>query len=261
MRDLVIVATNRNDNVTPIETIDAIKKAGFKNVFIQWYHKDWEISKEEQLEYINKQGLNVAFAHLCYDRINCLWDEGPQGDELVNIYKNDIKDLSEKNISMVIMHLTNGFEAPAYGEIGINRLKNLADYAKSLNMKIAFENTKIRGYLEYVIDNIKNDNVGICFDSGHYHTHFKDKLDFEKFKDRIFAIHLHDNDQSKDQHLIPFDGTINWEDLIQKIKECNYNGAVTIEACARAQYYDIDIEEFYRRCYEAGQKLQKMFED
>ena len=30
MRDLVIVATNRNDNVTPIETIDAIKKAGLR---------------------------------------------------------------------------------------------------------------------------------------------------------------------------------------------------------------------------------------
>ena len=26
--------------------------------------------------------------------------------------------------------------------------------------------------------------------------HFNDELDFPKFKDRIFAVHLHDNDKS-----------------------------------------------------------------
>ena len=43
-------------------------------------------------------------------------------------------------------------------------------------MKVAFENTKIKGYLEYVLENIKDDNVGICFDAGHYHVHFDDEL-------------------------------------------------------------------------------------
>ena len=84
-------------------------------------------------------------------------------------------------------------------------------------MKIAFENTKHKGYLDYVIENIKNRNAGICFDSGHYHLHFNDELYFAKFKDRIFAVHLHDNDKSDDQHLIPFEGTIDWNNIIKEL--------------------------------------------
>lgn len=51
--------------------------------------------------------------------------------------------------------------------------------------------------------------------------HFNDELDFPKFKDRIFAVHLHDNDKSDDLHLIPFDGTLNWSNVVKNLKgEC-----------------------------------------
>lgn len=75
---------------------------------------------------------------------------------------------------MVVMHLTSKSEAPKYNETGLKRLKEIVDYAQELNIKVAFENTKIKGYLDYVIENIDNENVGICFDSGHYHVHFND---------------------------------------------------------------------------------------
>ena len=118
---------------------------------------------------------------------------------------------------MVIMHLTSGEISPIYNEIGLERIKKITEYAKNLGVKVAFENTKIQGYLEYVLENIKDDNVGICFDTGHYHVHFDDKFNFEFFKNRIFAVHLHDNDKSDDLHLLPFDGTIDWNYVIDMI--------------------------------------------
>ena len=39
-REIAVVVSNDNKNVSVIETINAIKNAGFKNVFIQWYNKD-----------------------------------------------------------------------------------------------------------------------------------------------------------------------------------------------------------------------------
>ena len=42
--NIAVTISNANKNVNPIETIHAIKNAGFKNVFIEWYNKDWEIS-------------------------------------------------------------------------------------------------------------------------------------------------------------------------------------------------------------------------
>lgn len=46
-RDIAVVVSNANKDVSAIETIDAIKNAGFANVFIQWYNRDWKPTQEE----------------------------------------------------------------------------------------------------------------------------------------------------------------------------------------------------------------------
>ena len=48
MNDVAVVVSNSNKGVTQYETIDAIKNAGFKNVFIQWYNRDFNPTKEQQ---------------------------------------------------------------------------------------------------------------------------------------------------------------------------------------------------------------------
>lgn len=259
--NIAVVVSNDNIDVNVFETINAIKNAGFKNVFIQWYNKDWNPSQEEQLRYIKECGLNVIFAHLGYQGINNLWLDNEIGNSLVERYKNDIRICKENNIPMVVMHLTSKSEAPQYNEVGINRLKEIVDYAEELDIKVAFENTKIKGYLDYVIDNVDNENVGICFDSGHYHVHFDDELDFDKFKNRIFAVHLHDNDKSDDLHLMPFDGTLNWKEVISNLKKCNYNGPITMELCYRYEYLNMGIDNFYKKGYEIGTKLNMMLRE
>lgn len=261
MRELAVAIQNENENVNIIQTIESVKNAEFKNVFVQWYDKNWEHSQIEQVEMCKKLGLNIIFAHLGYQNINSIWEEGEIGDKEVERYKKDIKDCHENGIPMVVMHLTSKKIAPMYGEIGLNRIRKIVEYAKKLNMKVAFENTKIKGYLEYVLDKIKDDNVGICFDAGHYHVHFDDEFNFELFKNRIFAVHLHDNDKSDDLHLLPFDGTIDWEYVINKLKDCNYNGPITMELCYRYDYLNMSLDSFYKKGYEIGKKLQEMFED
>lgn len=260
-RKIAVVVSNDNKDVNVYETIDSIVNAGFQNVFVQWYNKDWNPTQEEQLKYIKKKKLNVIFAHLGYQGINDIWLDGENGEKLVDRYLNDIKVCKENNISMVVMHLTSKSVAPKYNQVGLDRLRKIVDYADELGVRIAFENTKIKGYLEYVIENIDNKNVGICFDSGHYHVHFKDEFDFDKFKDRIFAVHLHDNDQSDDLHLIPFDGTIDWESLINKLKENGYTGPITMELCYRYDYLQLGLDEFYKKGFEIGNKLKKIFEE
>ena len=259
MYEPAVVISNYNENVSVYDTIDAISNSGFKKAFIEWYNKDWDVSQEEQLKYARKKGLNIIFAHLGYQNINDIWIE--QETNIVERYKNDIKICHENNIPMVVMHITSKSEAPMYNETGLKRIKEICDYAKSLNIKIAFENTKIKGYQEYIIENIDNKNVGICFDSGHCHAHFKDEFDFNKFKNRIFAVHLHDNDQSDDQHLLPFDGTIDWNKTIKKLKDNNYKGPITLEIHYHRDYVNMDINEFYKKGYKIALKIKEIFEN
>ena len=90
---------------------------------------------------------------------------------------------------------------------------------------------------------------------------FDDEFPYELCKDKIFAVHLHDNDKSDDLHLLPFEGTIDWESVITKLKQCNYQGPVTLELCYRNHYLNMSLEEFYKKGYEIGEKLSNMWEN
>lgn len=49
-KELAVVVSNGNVNVSVLDTIDAIVKAGFKKVFIQWYNnKNWKGIVDEHL--------------------------------------------------------------------------------------------------------------------------------------------------------------------------------------------------------------------
>lgn len=257
MNELAVVISNDNENVTPMQTIDAVKNAGFKHVFLQWYNKEWKFTQQEQLDYCRKLGLNVIFVHLGYQGINNIWLDNKEGIQLVERYKKDILVCKENGIDLVIMHLTSKSEAPGPNEIGLNRLIEIVNYAKELGVKIAFENTKIKGYLEYIVDHIPG--VGICLDVGHMHAHFHDEFPFEKFVDKIYAVHLHDNQGDKDAHLLPYDGTLDWDWLFRKLHECHYDGPITMEIVYQNDYVNMNVIEFYRKGYEIGLRLQSMF--
>ena len=57
MREIAVCISNENKQVIPFQTIDAIKKANFKNVFIQWYDENWNPNQEDQLNYVRELGL------------------------------------------------------------------------------------------------------------------------------------------------------------------------------------------------------------
>ena len=74
-------------------------------------------------------------------------------------------------------------------------------------------------------------------------------------------MHLHDNHGSLDEHLLPYDGTINWEHVISKLKECNYNSYVTLELSYRNDYLEMSPVEFYKEGIKRGEKLINLFEE
>lgn len=68
-------------------------------------------------------------------------------------------------------------------------------------------------------------DIGICYDSGHGHLQRVTRdLDF------VAATHIHDNNGEKDEHLWPFEGTIEWPALIEKLVLANYQGSFIFEA-------------------------------
>ena len=253
---LSVVVSNDNENVKPEETIKAIKDAGFKNVFVQWYDKEYETSQLQQVLLCKEYGLIIDFAHLGYQNLNKIWLD--EGEYFVDRFKKNIFDCHNLGINMVVMHPCTKWDPPAPNKFGLKRFKQIVEYAESLGVKVAIENTKITDHIDYLIENIKSDNLGICFDAGHFHCNQKDNWNIEKYKNKVFCVHLHDNNGTADQHLLPFDGNIDWSKVIQILKDVNYDGPITLELCYSSKYLLNSINDFYRLGLERGEILKQM---
>jgi len=68
-------------------------------------------------------------------------------------------------------------------------------------------------------------DIAICYDTGHGHLQ-----EAHPTFEHIRATHVHDNHGDKDEHLWPFDGTLDWPALIEKLVLANYQGRFTFEA-------------------------------
>ena len=260
MRELIQCLQLSNQTITEKQTIAALKNAGFNGAFVQWYNDSTVEYKTELVKACRAAGLKVPFAHLGYDRINEIWKTDGAGDDVLNGFIRDLQKLSDLGVPKALVHLSSGFQPPEMSEIGLDRYEKLCSEAKKLGMRILFENNKLKGYLEYVFDRLNADNTGICLDVGHCHAHFKDDFPWGTLGGKIEELHLHDNDGSSDQHLLPFDGGVPWEFYIRKLKECGYGGAVTLESRYYERYLGESADEFYKTAFARAVTIRAAFE-
>ena len=161
----------------------------------------------------------------------------------------------------VVIHPTLEYYNPGFIDIWLKRISKLIKHAESKNIKVAFENMELKGYLEFILENIESNNVGICFDIGHCNLFFNGEFNTKAFKDKVFAIHLHDNFKKIDEHNLPFDGNVDWEKTIDQIIDMNYCGYITIESGYNDYYSNISIEEYYNNAFIIANKLSSMIEE
>ena len=73
-------------------------------------------------------------------------------------------------------------------------------------------------------------------------------------------IHLHDNFKEKDDHNLPFDGTVDWQKALKQIIDMNYDSYVVIESGYNDFYSNLSLEEYYRRAYTRGLEIKEILD-
>jgi len=92
-------------------------------------------------------------------------------------------------------------------------LEHLHLFAKERGAQILLENIpselsapeRMVTFFQYTRLDLK-----VCFDTGHAHLTGGVHAAFETLRERIAAVHVHDNHHEKDDHLLPFEGEIDW---------------------------------------------------
>jgi sugar phosphate isomerase/epimerase len=115
-------------------------------------------------------------------------------------------------------------------ENSLTAIEHLKAFAHPLGVRILIENLQNEITSPEHILEILNvghfDRVGVCLDIGHAHlsrpssdSHPNIGIDeaFELLKPRIAELHVHDNHGSKDDHLWPGSGSIDWNNVAKHV--------------------------------------------
>jgi len=241
------------------ERMTAIKNAGFNTVCLDFEKEILHIdgSWESQVSLAVRTGLMIENVHLTGDGMTNIWSEGEQGERVTERLIQELRDLSGLGLYKGVCHVTWGHAKPHDAdETGLRRFYRIAEAAERYGVYLALENSVFPEYLQFIFDNIKSEHIGFCYDSGHEHAFAPDFNYLPKFGDRLFALHLHDNDGVHDNHFVPFCGTIDWNTKIDDLKKTKlWETTVTLESCI---YGEETLEDGLKRSYEAAKKLAEM---
>jgi len=80
-----------------------------------------------------------------------------------------------------------------------------------------------------LLDELDMPEVGVCLDFGHAHLQ-GDVVDaVETLSGVLLATHVHDNHGRRDEHLAPFEGTIDWTGALMALQKVGYEGTMILE--------------------------------
>lgn len=85
------------------------------------------------------------------------------------------------------------------------------------------------------VEEVNSERFGWCFDTGHIHCLHREVSQLRDLPVVPLSLHVQDNKGKeerfgKDAHLLPGDGTIDWKEFLDILREKNYQGDLVLEA-------------------------------
>lgn len=233
-----------------------IKAAGFDGVLLWWSDGFGRgQSYKDGVEYARNAGLFIENIHSPVQGQDNLSFDNLDGEDLFRCYMQCIKDCARFGIPTMVVHLPD--DKYPINQLGLIRIKRLAQMAEKENINIAMENLRNIRNVSYVLDSLDYPKIGFCYDSCHHANYYPDMDLLGKYGSRLMALHLHDNGGVRGQHQLPFDGSLSWSTVMKKIAETSYKGATALEPMNWG-YENLSIQEFLALAYNKGKELEKM---
>lgn len=246
------------------ERLQLIKETGFDAVSLWWGDED----RNNQPDMAREFGLNIDNIHVPFGNPdpNQLWLDGYEGDDYQKLIISCIEDCKRHDISTAVIHLTRFRYNVDVTELGIKRIEKIVNTAERNNIKLAFENLAYNEHLDKVFENFPSPYVGFCYDSGHenivrYYTKNPEYDCLSLYSDKLFALHINDNYGDGDTHAIPFNGTIDWTNRMNTLKQCKDVYYFTLELTYDKEhekckiYNTMSAKEFLNLAYKESLKL------
>ena len=149
--------------------------------------------------------------------------------EAMDELKRAIDVAEELPFSRMVFHMGSSRETadPRKRDAAFSSLEHLILHARHVGVTVCVENTTSEmgdpNYLRAFVDETRLTGLRFNFDIGHAHlSDFPEEERIEKsfapLRELVSSVHLHDNHGEKDEHLPPYDGSIDWPAAIKTLQ-------------------------------------------
>jgi sugar phosphate isomerase/epimerase len=252
------------------EGIKAIKRAGFDSVDMSLFRMDqddnefvkddWKKVAKEYKSIIDQVGIPCSQAHAPH--IFEFGNDSILKEVAIPRIKRSIEIASIMGAHCIVIHPLHHLDYKTrekeIRELNIKYMKELVPVAKDLGVIIGFENmwqrdlttgkiiANVGGFAKELaedVDKINSDWVKVCLDVGHCSLVGEEAKDAIHLlgKERIIALHVHDNDYCEDLHTLPYLGKMNWAEIMKALSGIGYEGDLTYEADNFLRGFDVEL--------------------
>lgn len=238
--------------VTILESLALCREAGFKVFDMNFCDNglqdgflmsdDWERKIDEIMEAGSRLGIEFSQSHLEF--YNVLDFRIPNREIREELVRRGIAASGKMGVKWAVLHPGTIYEDGAYSleksrKANMEYLKPHLEQAALWGVGIAVENLpdkerrRFGGAPEELIDfvdEMKTENLGICWDIGHANLMKLDQAQWiRRIGPRLKAVHVADNFGEWDEHMAPYYGSVNWVSVVQALKEIEFPYDFTFE--------------------------------
>jgi sugar phosphate isomerase/epimerase len=226
--------------LTP-EMLGQIAEAGFQGIEIFCTRSHFEYTMKPEIHAmagaLEAHGLQLVSLHAPTSRdISAMRESGTplsicevervRRVEAMDEFKRVIDVADDLPYSRLILHMGGSRETAdsRKRDAAFSSLEHLILHARHAGVTICVENTLSEmgdpGYLRAFVDETRLTGLRFNFDIGHANLAElpqDERLEksFAPLRDFVSSVHLHDNHGEKDEHLPPYDGSIDWPSAVK----------------------------------------------
>jgi len=240
----------------PAQMLKTIAEHGFRHVEIANEHSSAILAhggadnKAVELRKIaTEYGVEMMQGHLAF-RETDIADPGQLSlKKHLDLWKAELELFARLGVKAAVLHpggvkgIQQGIDPAKTEEIRQKTLAELSGFIKGEDIQIALENYLIFKTMLFsdellkVIASAGCGNLGICLDFGHLHlSKGESPVGFiRNCGDKLIALHINDNHGELDEHLFPYNGTVDWAPVSGELREINYGGLYNFEVVAEGR--------------------------
>ncbi len=122
-------------------------------------------------------------------------------------------------------------------DAAIRSIEEIHAAADAVGVKVALEVmgnslSTAPDLIEILERSFEDADIGICMDVGHAHMLGDTGEAIETTSEYLVTTHIHDNRRHSDDHLVPFQGSIDWAATIMALEKIGYDGVLMYEVKA-----------------------------